>query len=280
MISKIMSAKNTRLLLIFGALLLFVLLFIAPKTIPGGKSGENPSNKVSVKADNNSNLDVYLTMAQKNLEPEAGKKVQKMVKENKNDSLIGFWTGLKRPDLAAVFAEENAKKSGAAKDWFNAGERYYYANQFCKDQTEIPLLYQCAMRCFSRGLKIEPKNADAKILLASCFVEGTEDPMQGITMLREVEKTDSNNVKLQLSFAFFSVKSGQLDRAIERFNKVLMVDSNYIEAYLHLADAYEQQGKTVQTIQALEKYGAKTNDPTARAEINKYIQQLKKENIN
>jgi tetratricopeptide (TPR) repeat protein len=131
------------------------------------------------------------------------------------------------------------------------------------------------MRCYSRGLKLKPNDVDAKIMLASCFVEGTQNPMDGITMLREVEKTDSNNVKLQLSFAFFSVKSGQLDRAIERFKKVLRIDSTYIEAYLHLADAYEQQGNTALTIRALEKYGEKTTDPTARIEIGKYIQQLK-----
>jgi cytochrome c-type biogenesis protein CcmH/NrfG len=132
------------------------------------------------------------------------------------------------------------------------------------------------MRCFSKGLKLKPNDVDARIMLASCFVEGSQDPMQGITMLREVEKTDSNNVKLQLSFAFFSVKSGQLDKAIARFNKVLKVDSNYIEAYLHLADAYERQGKIPETISALEKYSEKTTDVTAKVEIEKYIQQLKK----
>ncbi len=42
--------------------------------------------------------------------------------------------------------------------------------------------------------------------------------MKGIALLRDVEKTDSNNVKLQLTFAFFSVKSQQWDKAIKRFN--------------------------------------------------------------
>jgi tetratricopeptide (TPR) repeat protein len=72
------------------------------------------------------------------------------------------------------------------------------------------------------------------------------------------------------------MKSGQLDKAIQRFEKVLRIDSNYIEAYLHIADANEQRGKTELTIKALEKYGAKTGDPTAKAEIYKYIEQLKK----
>lgn len=112
-------------------------------------------------------------------------------------------------------------------------------------------------------------------MLASCYIEGSDNPMEGIKKLKEIEKTDSNNLKLQLTFAFFSVKSGQLDKAINRFNNVLKIDSNYIEAYLHLADAYEQLDNKIKTIEMLEKYSAKTTDPTAKIEINKYIQQLK-----
>lgn len=131
------------------------------------------------------------------------------------------------------------------------------------------------MRCYENGLKLEPENAEAKIMLASCYVEGSSDPMKGVSMLREIEKTDSNNVTLQLNFAFFSVKSQQWDKAIRRFEKVLEIDSTYIEAYLHLADAYEQQGKKEKTIEVLEKYKSKTDDVLARQEIEKYIEQLK-----
>lgn len=273
-----MSAKTTQALLVSGALLLFVLLFIAPKIAPktNGEMAQKPSSQ-NVKADNNANLDVYLGMAQKNLAPAQKQIFDRLTAEKKTDSLSVFWDKLKRPDLASVYIEQKAKALNRAEEWFKAGNRYYYSIQFTKDNTEVPLLYQCAMRCFSRGLKLEPNNTDARIMLASCFVEGSIDPMQGISMMREIEKTDSNNVKLQLSFAFFSVKSQQLDKAISRFNKVLAIDSNYIEAYLHLADAYEQQGKTALTIKMLEKYSVKTTDVTAKLEINKYIEQLKKQ---
>ena len=80
---------------------------------------------------------------------------------------------------------------------------------------------------------------------------------------------------LQLNFAFFSVKSRQWDKAIRRFEKVLQIDSTYIEAYLHLADAYEQSGNKIKTIEVLEKYKTKTDDVLAKNEIEKYIQQLK-----
>jgi tetratricopeptide (TPR) repeat protein len=202
-----------------------------------------------------------------------------MVAAKQFDSLAVYWNRARRPDLGAYYAEQSARAGNSAEAWLKAGNRYYYSIQFIEDKSETPLLYQCAMRCFSKVLALDPKNSDAKIMLASCFVEGSPNPMDGISLLREVERIDSNNVKLQLAFAFFSVKSGQLDKAVARFNKAIKADSTYIEAYLHLADAYEQMGETGKTIEALQAYAARTPDITSRLEIEKYITQLKS-NIN
>ncbi len=271
-----MSAKNTQVLLVIFALSLSVLLFIAPKIAPKADEDDGHGHSAqTVKADNNASIAVYLNTALKNLEPVQKTLVERLMAQKKQDSISLFWDKLKRPDLASLSFEEKAKTVNTAEEWLKAGNRYYYSIQFTGDKTEVPLLYQCAMRCFSKSLKLDPKNTDAKIMLASCFVEGSATPMEGISMLKEVEKTDSNNVKLQLSFAFFSVKSGQLDKAITRFNKVLQVDSNYIEAYLHLADAYERQENIPKTIEMLEKYSAKTTEVTAKVEIDKYVEQLK-----
>jgi tetratricopeptide (TPR) repeat protein len=271
-----MSAKKTQVLLIAGALILFVLLFIAPKLAPKQSESDfqgSVSERGPVSMDGT--LDMYLNMALKNVAPGQKQNLDKLLSVKNYDSIAAIWSKLKRPDLAASYVEESARLKKNSETWINAGNRYYYAVQFTQDKTEIPVLYQCAMRCFKKGLELDPKNTDAKIMLASCYVEGSPDPMEGISRLKEIEKTDSNNVKLQLTFAFFSVKSQQLDKAIQRFNKVLLIDSNYVEAYLHLADAYERRGETEKTISMLEKYSARTTDVTARIEINKYIQQLK-----
>lgn len=271
-----MSAKKTKVVLLLGALVLFVLLFIAPKISPKEVEEDSPAsmgNTVINTAD--ANLQVYLNLALKSLGLAEKQSYDSLLTLKRYDSLAVLWNTFKRPDLAAFFIEEQAKFSNTSENWFSAGNRYYYAVPFTKDKTEEPLLYQCAMRCFEKGLKLDTKNTDAKIMLASCFVESGLNPMEGINQLKEIEKTDSANVKLQLTFAFFSVKSGQLDKAISRFNKVVKLDPDYLEAYLHLADAYEQLGETAKTIQMLEIYASKTNDVTARLEINKYIEQLK-----
>ena len=271
-----MSVTKTHLVLIISAIVLFVLLFIAPKNAPKHTDGDGHDHSAENKAvSTNATLDVYLNLALNSLDPEKKKQSDKFIAAMQLDSVVVFWDKLKRPDLAAFYTEELAKKESKVANWLKAGNRYYYAIQFIQDKTAIPVLYHSASRCFAKGLELEPNNVDAKIMLASCYVEGSEDPMEGIKRLKEIEKTDSNNVKLQLTFAFFSVKSGQLDKAITRFNNVIKIDSNYIEAYLHLADAYEQKNNTEKTIEMLAKYSAKTTDVTARIEIEKYIQQLK-----
>lgn len=266
-----MSAKLTKWLLVLSAVLLSVLLYFAPKS-KASPTKATASTQVGFES---ASIELYVNQALKALAPETKATLDVLEKNGLPDSLAVIWNQMRRPDIASYYAEKAAIKSNREEDWLKAGSRYYYAVQFCEDKTEIPLLYRCAMRCFNKTLTLNKNNSDAKILLASCYVEGTESPMDGISLLREVEKADSNNVKLQLAFASFSVKSGQLDKAIVRFNKVLRADSNYIEAYLHLADAYEQLGQSEKTVQMLEKYSAKTTDITARLEVDKYIKQLK-----
>ena len=260
------KVKKTQLLLIVAAVVLSVLLYFAPK------HSDASTEKTVLSSDNNTQtIEVFVNAVKNSLAPELKNKA-----EQKNyDSLIAFWDRNKRPDVSAFYFEKKVLNTKQATDWFKAGDRYYYSVRFIKDPDESPLLYSSAMRCYEKGLKLEPANTEAKIMLASCLVEGSADPMKGISMLRDIEKTDSNNVTLQLNFAFFSVRSQQWDKAVKRFEKVIQIDSTYIEAYLHLADAYEQMGQKSKTIEALEKYKSKTDDALSREEIGKYIEQLK-----
>lgn len=272
-------ARKTQIGLIITAVVLFVLLFLAPKTHTGEletKVDEKETAEVV-------SLETFITMATKSLKLEEKVAYDDLVNNAKASKLdtafipvVQFWDKQKRPDFAAYFVEQIAERSQTSLAYSKAGDRYYYAVRFTKDENEIPALYQSAMRCYQKAVDKDAKNVDAKIQLAACIVEEGKDPMKGIALLRDVEKTDSNNVKLQLTFAFFSVKSQQWDKAIKRFDKVLEIDPLYIEAYLHLADAYEQQGQTNKTIEMLEKYASLTEDAMAKQEVLKYIEQLKK----
>ena len=73
----------------------------------------------------------------------------------------------------------------------------------------------------SVGQKMDSLDPDsARLQSAIQLVEGP-NPMEGITILRELIAKDSNNVDAQYYLGLFSVRSGQIDKAMNRFRKVL-----------------------------------------------------------
>lgn len=272
--------NKTQISVIVGSIIVVVLLLFANTKLPKKESAAPMSDHAGEKSSGNintllDNAKAALTADQKSaFEKLEGALTTASDKTTAFDNMVHQWDSLRQPVAAAYYREQSAIASSNAKAWKEAGDRYYSATRFVKEE-ERSILYTKALECFKKTLELDPNNVEAKISLASCYVEGTSEPMTGIGMLREIEKTDSNNVNLQLSFAFFSEKSGQWDRAIARFKKVLKIEPKFIEAYLHLADAYEQKGDKAKAIESLEKYITLVDDVTIKTEIQNYIDKLK-----
>ena len=273
-----MKLNKTQIGFVSGALLLIVLLLLAnTKLLP--KKEEAPEAE-----HNHPGAAEFTKMVQaavNSLSASEKAKVQKLDEAIKSstdkklafENMINMWDSLRNPSVAAYYMEQASEASPTESNWIETANRYYAATRFAKE-TERPLLFNKAMDCFTHVLELNPKNLEAKINLASCYVEGSPDPMKGIGMLREIEKTDSNNVNLQLNFAFFSERSGQWDKAIARFEKVLKIQPDFIEAYLHLADAYQQKGDKTKAIESLKKYVTLVDDVTIKTEVQDYINKL------
>lgn len=129
-----------------------------------------------------------------------------------------------------------------------------------------------------KALVINPKNDSAKINLGACYLFGnlSDNPMQGITKIKEVVDKDSTNAYGQFILALGGKKSGQYDKAIERFLKVIMIQPNQIEAMIHLAECYELTDQKALAIEWYTKVSNSVNIPQAKEAISKRIQELKK----
>lgn len=129
-----------------------------------------------------------------------------------------------------------------------------------------------------KALVINPKNDSAKINLGACYLFGnlSDNPMQGITKIKEVVDTDSTNSYGQFILALGGKKSGQYDKAIERFLTVLKIKPNHIEAMIHLAECYELTNQKEKAIEWYTKVSNSVNIPEAKDAISKRIQELKK----
>ncbi len=272
------SVNRIQIGIITGAIVLFVLLFFANKK-PLKKAEELVNKPVETSVtDFNTLIAVRMQALPAPLKQRLTSLTKEMESQEGNvmaiDSLVFYWDRMNQPDIASYYTEKKAMQLNTAPAWFKAGERYFYAVRFVTAD-RAPALYQSAINCFSKGLAIDPANTDAKINLAACYVDGTADPMKGIGMLREIEKTDSNNVNLQLTFALFSSKSGQWLKAIQRYQKVIRLKPDYLEAYLYLADAFEKNGDKPKTIESLEKFVSLSKDSLTKNEVRNYINKLK-----
>ena len=129
-----------------------------------------------------------------------------------------------------------------------------------------------------KALVINPKNDSAKINLGACYLFGnlSDNPMQGITKIKEVVDQDSTNSYGQFILALGGKKSGQYDKAIERFLTVIKIQPNHIEAMIHLAECYELTNQKDLAIEWYTKVSNSVNIPEAKAAISKRIQELKK----
>ncbi len=129
-----------------------------------------------------------------------------------------------------------------------------------------------------KALVINPKNDSAKINLGACYLFGnlSDNPMQGITKIKEVVDIDSTNAYGQLILALGGKKSGQYDKAIERFLTVIKIQPNHIEAMIHLAECYELTDQKALAIEWYTKVSNSVNIPEAKEAISKRIQELKK----
>jgi tetratricopeptide (TPR) repeat protein len=271
------SVNKKQIAIISGSLILIVLLLFANTKLP--KNTEQPSSEHS--GNTGMTVEAIVENAKSKLDTKQKQKIELLEgalktssdKKTAFENIIKQLDTLRQPAIAAYYTEQAAIASPMESNWMEAGNRYYAATRFAQP-AERPALFSKAIESFEKTLQINPKNVDARINLGACYVEGSSEPMKGIGILKEVEKTDSNNVNLQLNFAFFSEKSGQWDRAIARFQKVLKIQPDFIEAYLHLADAYEQKGDNAKAIESLEKYKNLVDDVTIKTEIQDYINKL------
>lgn len=194
------------------------------------------------------------------------------------DSLISLYDMMRKPVPSAHHSLLKARETGEADAWTEAGERFLLNAKYMGDMPRKESWFATARECFEQALKITPDDLDVKVDLGVCLVEGAGAlgiaPMEGIGVLKEVEQLDPDNIKALINLGYFSIRSGQFDKAEERFRRVLKVDPNYAEAHLYLADMYEKQQQKDKALEALASYRDLTDDPARRSEVERYMKEL------
>jgi tetratricopeptide (TPR) repeat protein len=275
-----MTSKQKLIILL--AVVLSVLIYFAPK-LPSEKKQE---------VSENSDYSSLIAEAKKNLSAEQRSVVDKLQNQASNeeagnkkvilyDSLKNIWLSYKNPYMYAVYGQSVAEIDNTEKSWLNAADAFMKAAKFSNDANKANL-YKSAIKDFGKVLAMNPDNLSAKVKLGTCYVESASllgnQPMTGITLLREVLQKDSTNIEANLQLGLFSVTSQQYDKAIARFQRILRIDSTHVDMYVYLGDTYLSMGKKKEAIESYENYKAKVKDTLIVRNIDNYIKKLKQTN--
>lgn len=183
------------------------------------------------------------------------------------------WDDVNQPSPAAFYYELIAEKETNFESWLKAGDTFTDAYQQSMDTLVQPALVQRAIDSYQKADKIKPNTLEVKTGLGIAYVTGTPNPMQGITLLLDVVKQDPENLKANLNLGLFSMKSGQFDKAVERF-KTVIAKAPSAEAWFYLASSYENMHLKTEAIAAYLKTKEIAADPNMNQFVDRKINEL------
>jgi tetratricopeptide (TPR) repeat protein len=183
------------------------------------------------------------------------------------------WDDVNITTPSSLYYELIAENDPNFDSWLKAGDKFTDAYQQSMDTLIQPVLVQKAISSYQKADKLKPNTLEVKTGLGIAYVSGTPNPMQGITLLLDVVKKDPKNLKANLNLGLFSMKSGQFDKAVERFKTVIEIAPS-AEAWFYLASSYESMDRNADAIAAYLKTKEIAADPNMSQFVDRKINEL------
>ena len=276
--------KKQQFILIGSGVILFCLIYFFGRTIP-------PKNNLAQPAPESTNIDINSVLSASKAQLTSQQQVYISQLEN---SVV---RGDTRSQQAAIYRQlanfwkdsahlllPYAYYTGQAAELENSEKSLTFAAHFflesLRQQNEPGLKRWMgleAKKLFEKALLVNPESDSLKIGLGSCYLFGniSDNPMEGIQMIREVAERDPKNMYAQYTLGMGAIVSGQLDKAIERLSVVIENQPENLEVMVILAEAFEQKGDNANSIKWYESAKKLIENPDINSEIDKRIRQLK-----
>lgn len=263
---------------------------IKPKETQGHTNTVNANNKPVAKADvamvsasAKTLIGSALSAQINDVEGQLKNAADESAKLSLQKKLAKLWDDVNQPGPAAFYYMAVAQKENQFDEWVNAGSRFNDAYKTSQDTAVQPSFVLNAIASYKNAVKLKPADLDAKTGLGVAYVNQTSlgitdadggSPMQGIMLLLDVVKQDPKNRNANLNLGLFAMKSGQYEKAVQRF-KTIIAQKAEVEPYFYLAESYKQLGQKKEAIAAYEKCKEMMPDPTFNQRIDEYIKELK-----
>ncbi len=198
------------------------------------------------------------------------------------NNLASFWKdSVKVFEPYAYYVYESAKLDNSEKSLTFAAQLFLENLRAEHEEAKLNWETGIAIELFEKAILLNPNNADLKIGLGSCYIFGkgrSGDPqqtMKGIQELLSVVRKDSSNMKAQFVLGVGGFVSGQYDKAIERFKKVVTAQPENVEAIAFLADTYAAKGNKAEAIKWYNISKRLVNNPAYTKQVDDRIALIK-----
>ena len=131
-------------------------------------------------------------------------------------TLARRYNNVERFDSAGYYLEQVALAKPSCQAWQQAADAYFQAFSFAATDERVKLLGGKARELYAKVLEKQPGNLDAKTNLGMAYM-ASENPVQGISLLREVLEADPRNEKALYNMGILAVQSNQYDKAVTAF---------------------------------------------------------------
>ena len=221
-------------------------------------------------------IQAYIAEVKSKAEPATQQKIESAEKAYQYPALIEAYKKMDKPLAVAYYVVKEAESANTVKQYVNAGDYNAALLQSAPDDKAKKFLGGNIINCYKKAVAMDTAKTENRIRLAGAYMEEGSQPMQGVLMLLDIVKKDSTNVDAQLMLGRFGLISGQIDKAIARFEKVLYLQPQNSEALFLLAEAYNDQGNKQKAIDLLEKCKKTVKDPATKKDIESAIETIKK----
>ncbi len=280
--------KKQQLILVSIGLILFSVIFIFGKRLP--PKSTTPVVPVASEPIAEISTEAILATAKEKLSPGQQAYVAKLesavVRGDVKDQqikvfkqLADFWRDSAHALLPyAYYSSEAAKLENSEKSLTFAAHFYLNGLRGQENPSIRKWMGLQSKELFEKALVLNPNNDSLKIGLGSTYLFGniSEAPMEGITLIREVAERDTTNMYAQFMLGVGGMISGQYDRAIERFRKVVAYQPQNPEVIVMLAESYERKGDKENAIKWYEEGKKIILNREILQEIDHRIEELRK----
>ena len=279
--------KKQQLILVGFALTSLLLLFFFGNTVPAKKVAAVVEN--TPQTEKAIDVKKLLTHAKERLTNQQVQKVTslenivvrgdiKTQQLNAYRQLATFWRdSVQLFEPYAYYTGEAAKLENSEKSLTFAAHLFLDNLKTEREPAMQTWLANNSKVLFEKALEINPANDSSRIGLGACFIFGniSNNPMEGIGPIRAIAERDPKNMYAQFILGLGGIRSGQFDKAIERFTVVIHNEPTNLEAAINLAEAYDRKGDKVNAVKWYSFIKEKIPNPQVQKELEDRIKALR-----